>query len=221
MKTSTRRTFLAAGTLVALLVVSVTVYAAATSDVKFTGDITTTRVSGYAGDKVTLKTTGEYSPAISIAWWEVADQPGQVKARFRHMNTGDIKDATWDNTSYERSKKRVAAVGANDYIYKVQVCTNDKKDTSKNVVKGMRVWVRTLKHGPPLSLTGQNSAIEDTRNHCKKWHAAVACPVGQLASAVVVHTSGGVSVLTGLALECRPLINIQEAKTIPSGGKRR
>ena len=76
--------------------------------------------------------------------------------------------------------------GKNEYITKVQVCLTDKKDSTKNKIKGIRLWGRTL-NVKEATLGAVNGPDEARHTNCKKWSKKVACPDGQVATKIKVY----------------------------------
>ena len=115
--------------------------------------------------------------------------------------------------------KQVSAPGRDQYIYKLNVCTTDKRDSKDNKLKGIRVWSRTVRYqdytpGAEPILVDEPSAHEAIHKpHCDRWHQAVACGAGEIATGLRVHYSAGHTPLagperdwiTGLSLICRKL----------------
>lgn len=201
------------GVVLALLV------SAAWADVnlKFQDDATWTSVSGYAAGYKTLGASGGYRGLYRIKWWEDRDDPCKLELSTRHFNTFDtnkpsvLLDSTYTHVGHQPcsspgNAKTVSLSGNTNWIYKVQVCTTDKNDTSKNKLKGLRIWARSIDRSP-LSLTTQAAAEEIIHTNCNKWHASVVCPAGKIASRLRIYHDAAEENIRGLALECRtPII---------------
>ena len=105
-----------------------------------------------------------------------------------------------------RGSKTVTALSDNDYLYKVQVCTTDKKKATSNKIKGVRAWYRTITSKPAsFQLVTNKTPIEAKRTNCKKWHSPVSCPAGKVAVGVKGHKYHEKYFL-GLSLICRKIV---------------
>ena len=192
--------------LIALLIVIVPATALA-SDTKviFSGSTHTTAVSGHSNKKITLN-DGNWFGIQGISFWETKDFACSIETNADHFNKVSTRKREFNAYQHacDNSKKEVLFNGKDDYIYKIRVCTTDKKDASKNKLKGVRAWARTINRGSTVTLTDQPTKLEAKRTNCKKWHPAVSCPAGQVANALKVHYDG--SNITGLALDCRKVV---------------
>lgn len=191
-------------TLLAITIIPATAFAADT-EVKFSGSTHTTAVSGYANKKKTLN-DGTWFGLQGISFWEYGDYACSIETNADHFNKVSTRkrDLNLSTVACSKSKKEVLFKGKDDYIYKIQVCTTDKKDASKNKLKGVRIWARTINRGSKITFTNQPSKLEAKRTNCKKWHKQVSCPAGQVANALKVHYED--NNITGLALDCRDVI---------------
>ena len=166
---------------------------------------TVTAVSGYAGGCTNVGPSGDSQVENDIAWWETIDAPCKLTAYSHDLNTGERPDGVSSTLcgTAEGNKKRVRLDGDSNAIYKVQVCTTDTKN---NRLKGIRLWGRTLDSKNPVKLTTQASPKESKHTNCAKWHTAVECPAGQVASKIRVHHTGH-NTFTGIALVCREVVS--------------
>jgi hypothetical protein len=179
------------------------------------GAVTWTRVSGDTG-KYTKVVGGEneYQAAYSIRWWESSDDPCKFEVYTRHLNNPDnfkspdrsfCKGSPGDEKWAERR-------GKNEYITAIQVCLTDKKDSTRNKVKGVRLWGRTL-DVKAAKLGPQNGPDESRHTNCKTWSKKASCPAGQVATKVKVYfekyTQGpwehDYGFAKGIALGCREI----------------
>ncbi|MEC9440588.1 MAG: hypothetical protein VYE40_05795 [Myxococcota bacterium] len=191
--------------LIALLIVIVPATALA-SDTKviFSGSTHTTAVSGHSNTKSTVN-DGNWFGLQGLTFWEEHDFACRIETNADHFNKESTRKREFSTRNgCNNSKKEVLFNGEDDYVYKIQVCTTDKKDASKNRFKGVRIWARTINRGSTITLTNQPTKLEAKRTNCKKWHPAVSCPAGQVANALKVHYDG--SNITGLALDCRKVV---------------
>lgn len=149
---------------------------------------------------------------------------GEFKIKELAYTGSKMENGVWQHASIIKldcggNMKQVSPIGVNQYIYKLQVCTTDKRDSADNKLKGIRVWSRALiyqdyKPGTKPTLVDEPTPHEDIHKpHCDRWHEAVACDAGELATGVRVHFIRGHGKLfstdrdtiTGLELHCRKL----------------
>lgn len=178
-----------------------------------TGPVNWTGISGYtAPNPIVLPAEGkDFMAAYSIQWWEDGDEACKFKLYTRQINKGTIESPEAEACSDSPgSEKWVARRGPHEYITALQVCTTDKKDTTKNKLKGIRLWGRIL--NPETGALGPVNTPEDqARPHCKKWHPKVECPDGEVATAITVYSEMGRaypaaplhSSAKGISLGCR------------------
>ncbi|HMH53981.1 MAG TPA: hypothetical protein VK548_27355 [Candidatus Acidoferrum sp.] len=185
-------------------------------DLTLADDATFTPVSGYAGATKILGPTGGFRGLTAIEWWEDSDEPCKIRLDSVNVNTGDVNQPELvlngiqprlgsQPCSSPGNRKRVAFAGAANWIHKVQVCTTDKKDSSEDKLKGIRIWPATVNDRSPLSISYGSTAQEDKHTHCEKWRSEVACPQGKIGARLRVHHDGAETKVIGLALECRTL----------------
>jgi len=170
------------------------------------GGVTWTATSGDTGAKSRIiGSSTDVRAAYSIKWWEDTDDPCKFEVYNRHLNLGGVKtpETSWCGGS-PGNMKWAERRGGDEYITALQVCLTDKNDSTKNKIKGIRVWGRDLDTGV---LGAQNGPDESTHTNCKKWKNKVTCPSGQIATKIKVHyneyqfTSHGFA--TGISLGCR------------------
>ncbi len=170
------------------------------------GAVSWTAVSGDTGAKSRIVgSSTDVRAAYSIRWYEDADDPCKFRVYNRHLNLDGVKtpETSWCGGS-PGNEKWAERRGANEYITALQVCLTDKKDSTKNKVKGLRVWGKTLTAG---NLGPENGPDEAKHTNCKKWSSKVSCPSGKIATKIKVHyneyqwTTHGFA--TGISLGCR------------------
>lgn len=199
-----------------------------------------TPVSGFTGRTEDLVTDGDYQGLRKIVWGEQGDEPCGLYIGTSHINRGTSptsEDNMKDKSVVKKyvfgvfdikaahikldcggNMKSVSTMSYINYIYKLNVCTTDKRDSLDNKLKGIRIWSRTLRYqdykpGSEPILTDESTPHEDIhRPHCDRWHKPVACGVGEIATGLRVHYNehGSISgldrdTITGLALICRKL----------------
>ena len=198
------------------LVLTIVVCGAEAQNLTLADDATFTAVSGYAGANKTLGATGGFRGLTAIEWWEDSDEPCKIRLDSVHVNTGDVNQPELALTGVQPrlgsqpcsspgNRKRVGFAGTANWIHKVQVCTTDKKDSSGDKLKGIRIWAATVNSRSPLSISYGSTAQEDKHTNCETWRSAVACPSGKIGSRLRVHHDGAETEVMGLALECRTL----------------
>lgn len=180
------------------------------------GDPTDSSVSGYSGWVANAgPPNSNHRGLFSIAWYEEQDDACEAVVRTHDIDEGYVHDVTDSfalSTCHSPGNGKVIELpGSDDYVYKVQVCTTDKDDTSQNELKGLRVWSRTVHHEDPVRLTTNSSFHESTHTNCKKWHQAASCPSGMIAARLKVHYSvdgnGWPRAFTGIQLVCREVLD--------------
>ena len=203
------------GLLFSTMLTCVTISSTAYADVELKGKDTVTAVSGYSGGFVIIETGENYQALQKITWWEDNDDPEAFEIETMHVNNFKLKTAK-EVIQYGGSKdtKSVSVAGQAQAIYKIQVCTNDKAKTSKNKLKGLRIWAESINYEQnPVTLTRHSAAIERKHTNCKKWHTPVSCKAGQVARGLRVHHNN--DFFTGVALICKKL-STKEGSGIPT-----
>jgi len=203
---------------VAVLLITVThlISASAAKEVdklELVGKDIPTSVSGYSGLYKVLGTDGHYQALREIYWGEKSDNPCGMKIYTQHINnlsmiirsnvaskytfgefswvTGNLNQQSIKMNCHGNDKI-VSTMNSNFYIYKVNVCTTDKKNSSHNKLKGIRIWSRQLvkrnyKDGEDPELIDEPTPQEATHTHCERWHTPVQCGPGEIAQRLAVH----------------------------------
>lgn len=204
--------------------------------------VNVTPVSGYAS---VYKEMGENNPYLAIKgleWGEKSDDPCAARVISQHLNGHaetelvlgeNVNDYVWGGLvkgAYGNIKlgcsgngKKAAALSYGQYVYKVRVCTTDKRNTSKNKLKGIRFWFRTpendgYKDGDKVKLIDQASYQQAIHKpHCDKWHKPVSCGKGEVAAKVRLHYHSNTNnpSLSGIALVCKK-VKFNPQKHTPS-----
>jgi len=106
--------------------------------------------------------------------------------------------------------KFVSAIANDKYVYKLNVCTTDKRNSYDNKLKGVRIWLRTLtykdyKAGRAPELIDEPTPQEAHHTNCEEWRTPVACDPGEVATRLRVHHNdvGHRDWVTGLSLICK------------------
>lgn len=165
------------------------------------------RVSGYSGYVTNAGPSNDPGRGVfGITWSESSDDPWTMTAHTHHLNNDGVEadrrhEAPLRTHTPSGDTKEVLLSGRHDFIYKVQVCTTDKSDTSRNKLKGIRLWSRTVSDEGRLLTT--NSSYQETKHtNCKKWHEKVECPTGTITSRLKLHYNAD-KTYTGIQLVCR------------------
>ncbi len=165
-----------------------------------------TAVSGDTGEESKIiGSSTDVRAAYSIRWYEDADDPCKFRVYNRHLNLGGVQtpETSWCNGS-PGNEKWAERRSADEYITALQVCLTDKKDSTKNKIKGLRVWGRTLTSG---TLGPENGPDEDSHTNCKKWSNKVSCGSSKIATKIKVYYNPylwrSYGPATGISLGCR------------------
>ncbi len=188
-----------------------------------------TEVSGYTGKLHRINIgTYDYSdnwqerpPVIqgkafagiqSIEWSEQYDRPCHMELRPWPVNT-DMVSGYLDPR--RPSLKRInicnrgnwgdtKTVYVNGYVKAISVCTTKKPDSSRNRLKGIRLWGATLSRTAPFVRDIPGLPSEEWHRNCKgNWDSVVSCPAGYIASGVKIYTDYQDKFIRGLGLKCR------------------
>ena len=171
------------------------------------------KISGYTGDK---KVADAYYGLKKILWEEDNDKPCYLSAEARKLSSPDegrLAEISICKGS-AGNKKIVELNEADHYVRGIAVCTTDKKDSSDNRLKGIKIYVAEVKSdGKVLAL---NAFEKNEHTNCSEWHAAVYCPAGHIANAVNVFYKGGDAsgkggYFTGLGLKCAQVIKVSDS----------
>lgn len=162
----------------------------------------TTDVSGYTGAK-TKTVLGNFYGIAGLNFAESLDRPCRLEVMGRRLASKsadtDTKLTNVDCISTKWSTKEVK-LGAQHFLHGIQICTNGKKNTSKNRLKGAKLFAVKMVNG---KLVPSSTKASFQRANCKKWEKKVHCPKGQVAYGVVVHREK--KDIFGLALKCTSL----------------
>lgn len=137
----------------------------------------------------------------------------ELAYRGGYIENGKFHRAEYIKLDCGGDLREVSTLGNDKYVYKLNVCTTDKRDSADNKLKGIRLWSRTLRYqdykpGDEPVFTDEPTAHEAIHKpHCDRWHTPVACGAGEIATGVRVHHNdwGQRDWITGLSLICRKL----------------
>lgn len=136
-----------------------------------------------------------------------------------YVENGTLQRASAIKLDCGGNLKEVSTIGNDQYVYKLKVCTTDKRNSADNKLKGIRVWSRALRYqdykpgAEPILVDEPTPHEAIHKPHCDRWHEAVACGAGEIATGVRVHYNSGHrslvgnerDTITGLELLCRQL----------------
>lgn len=173
----------------------------------FTHDTAThswTAVSGYGGDFVE-RTFGSTLGLRDMFFMEKFDNPKTIEADGRTLRSVDASSPTGDRKTLEvdggaSSSTQVIDVGDTAYITAIQVCTNDKKDSFDNKLKGLKAWGATIRTDGTLQANPTAQKFE--RPNCEKWRTKVECPAGKVATGVRAYWQFPGRGFAGMSLRC-------------------
>ena len=189
--------------------------AAARADVTTDPDsASVSNVSGYTGKKGDVKAVSLDWGLKTVTWYEKADKPCKLTISARDLYDPDKLVATSD---YEldicggaaSNKKLVSFTDSRrNFIRGVAVCTTDKKDSSDNRLKGIKIFAaKVTTDGQVTELT---TFEKNEHTNCAKWRKAVYCPAGHVAHGIQIHHTDGY--FRGLAVKCRKVITKRSVK---------
>ncbi len=186
-------------------------------------------VSGYTGrlHRINIGTYDysdnwqEQPPVISgkafagiqlIEWSEYFDKPCQMKVRPWPLNTDMVSGYLDPRRPSVKSFFICSKTGTGDtrtvavdgYVRAISVCTTKKQDSSKNRLKGIRIWGASLSHQAPFVRDLPGLPAEGKHRNCKgNWDPMVSCPSGYIASGIRIYTNYADKFIRGLGLKCR------------------
>ncbi len=191
----------------------------------FDAGIRNTAISGYSGTKLNIN-AGEFSYEETMAvgpndylgsfelthtvfmgldeirWSERRDKPCDIVVKTHSLDSAVAKNGNETGsicTGSSSSEKTVKLSNSRYFIRGIAACTNDKRKSSKNRLKGIKIIA--AKVSTAGAVTSLNTFEDTRRTNCAKWFAPVYCPGGQIASGVNVYHDG--ESFRGLGLRCR------------------
>lgn len=192
---------------------------------KFDSEVRVTPTSGYTGallnvnagefsfDEIIDDSEGGYKQRRTvfagireISWSEKADKPCKIKAKsyaLDHSISGGTSKTKSICSGSGGSEKTVKLTTSRHFIRGIAVCTTDKRDSSKNRLKGIRIYPALVSDNG--TVTNLNNYEEVRRTNCpKRFKPAVFCPTGFIASGLrVYHNTDS---FRGVGLRCRRVI---------------
>lgn len=151
-------------------------------------------------DARAVGTNNNYKAINRVSNWERSDIPCKFRAKMRHLN--DFKESMSTSELISRCDGDKITAGFSDkntWINALQICHSSNTDR----IKGLRVWGAKLNRTTgALKEVGKD---QDDRPNCSKWMKKLSCPVGELATKIVLeHTAAGA--FTGVSLRCRQIV---------------
>lgn len=147
--------------------------------------------------------------ARQFEWSERSDSPCWAALSFSYLNSdgAGVLPLRAELSRCERHRasiKTVSRHAVNEVITGIEVCLTNKSSSSKNRLKGVRLWGRTV--DPETGALGPiNGPSHAQRKHCSKWSGRVNCPAGQVAAKFKVFgvSDSGGRHMQGISLGCR------------------
>jgi len=164
-----------------------------------------TRVSGYTGSGPKKVNASSSSNGLyRLKFYEKWDDANLINVYERKLSTSS--GASTGTAGELRIKSggssaKTVDVGSGHYITAIQVCTTDKNNSSKNEIKGVRVWGGKLKSGGRVQ--NNSTAHEFKRNNCKKWRTKVKCSSNEVATGIKAYYQH--ESFSGISLNCKKL----------------
>lgn len=143
--------------------------------------------------------------ARSFEWSERSDSPCWAKVGFTPLGDFDWISRRLNNCDEHRASiKRVSRGQANEAITGIEVCLTKKSSSSKDRLKGVRLWGRTI--DPETGALGPvNGPAKAQRKRCRKWSGRVNCPSGEVAGKFKIFSGANDTrpYMQGISLGCR------------------
>ena len=143
-----------------------------------------------------------------IEWKEKGDKPCEIDVYTKTLDRGKNPYGQFGLNlcdGNQASRKTVTFIDNPRYFVSgVQVCTTRKKDSSKNRLKGIRIFASQVSRDGEVTVV-QGAKEEARRNHCDEpWHRKVECGPGEVAGALKVYYKHD-DTIVGLGLRCQPV----------------
>ncbi len=186
---------------------------AQTSAVELTGNPSPSGLSGFPGSKFTLGDPNSTTRAlVGVLSRERSDNPCFVSVGWEDVNQFGSNDAVTKDLCGPKgaSSGTMGATYANTgglanrvFITGAQVCMNKADDR----VKGIHLHGQRITDAGALVDFGPDAQDARTNCHQDHWKRWVSCPVGQIATAAIMHFEAGNTPRswTGIELKCRGL----------------
>lgn len=166
-----------------------------------------TDISGHSGKIIGAGAADDRTDAglARVTIWERSDKPCVINVELRELFDAQAYNPPVGGSLCTHGSDHVDVSFSENpryYIRGVAACTNDKTDTSKRRVKGIKIYPAKVQRDG--TVTNLSASEADEQAHCKIWHRAVYCPNGYIASKVRAHYKD--DYFTGLSLRCRKVV---------------
>ncbi len=171
------------------------------------GGVVITDISGHPGKIVGAGAADDRTDAgiSKVSIFEKKDKPCELHVELRELYDAQAYNPPISGSLCTPGSDHVVVSFSENpryYLRGVAACTNDKKDTSKRRLKGIKIYPAKVKRDGTVTNLSTNEG--DEQAHCKIWHPAVYCPGGFIASKVRAHYKD--DYFTGLSLRCREVV---------------
>lgn len=142
-----------------------------------------------------------FSGLRKITWHEDKDKPCHMVVHSFAIETvpGSPEDKVNDICKGDEGNKKIVTLANNEFATGVSVCTTDKKDTTKNRLKGIRLYSSVIDNDGNVSSTGGYQGNRHT--NCKVWRAPAKCPADHIVTSLKIYSKD--NSYTGLGIKCR------------------
>ncbi|NWG38511.1 MAG: hypothetical protein HXY27_00885 [Hydrogenophilaceae bacterium] len=158
------------------------------------------------------RTLTTYAGIRGITWSEDKDKPCDIVVDAKELVSGRqvgdsntavmAKDGHFEICKGSKGNTKVVEFGnSKHYVHGIGVCTTDKKDSTENRLKGIRIYPTEVKDDGTLNRMSNYVQNKHTNCNDKYWRKPVNCPTGYIASGLRVHHRDGY--FTGIGLKCR------------------
>ena len=171
---------------------------------------TWTSISGDTGTNTDQSTWADKGIRTMI-FYENGDIPSIVESRNHSLcSTGCTSYSTGDARIKKLllkipATKAVVSVGDARYVRAIQVCTKNTKHSSKNRLKGVRIWGAKIgKKGKVIDLKEPYLHFERPNCPAKNgWRNIASCGAGKVATGFKIHFTSVQQGITGISLYCK------------------
>lgn len=158
------------------------------------------------------RTLTTYAGIHGITWSEDKDKPCDIEVDAKELVSGRrvgdsntavvAKDGHFEICKGSKGNtKEVQFSNSKYYLHGIGICTTDKKDSTENRLKGIRIYPTEVKDDGTLNRMSNYVQNKHTNCNDKYWRTPVYCPTGYIASGLKVHHRDGY--FTGIGLKCR------------------
>lgn len=174
------------------------------------GAVTSTNLSGYAGDDQTLREPGNDAFLWGIDFEETGDEPCYLRLHWWRANVSDRRQGEFEtrfdvcdgNVGYTK-KLRIPNAYTSEVeglraAHALKVCTNKKRN---HRLKGATLYGSYIDRNDDGQVE-RDPALRQSfeRPNCAEWHAKRSCPKGEVAVGVIIEHND--DEIVGLGLKC-------------------